>query len=204
MFVICKNWSTDILHLIHVEFLKSVKTCSGRKLLNINKEYKKYTSISKCRWLWCYQILHYYMLTNIVDTCYHMYCNELNYFAGVKRYSVLICLLSRCSTFWLTCNVLKHVVRPSIYAVAIPLMFFFDSYFLLQTVDEIYKVASISLSPNVPAQIFVSCSWMFIEYCFLSPPPLSSSFPLSFLPCSTDGAYGQSPQTWRYFLWPIC
>uniref|UniRef100_A0A2P2MNC5 Glutamateglyoxylate aminotransferase 2 n=1 Tax=Rhizophora mucronata TaxID=61149 RepID=A0A2P2MNC5_RHIMU len=27
----------------------------------------------------------------------------------------------------------------------------------LQTVDEIYKVASVSLSPNVPAQIFVSC-----------------------------------------------
>lgn len=27
---------------------------------------------------------------------------------------------------------------------------------MLQTVDEIYKVASISLSPNVPAQIFVS------------------------------------------------
>ena len=26
----------------------------------------------------------------------------------------------------------------------------------MQTVDEIYKVASISLSPNVPAQIFVS------------------------------------------------
>lgn len=29
-------------------------------------------------------------------------------------------------------------------------------YLLLQTVEEIYKVASISLSPNVPAQIFVS------------------------------------------------
>lgn len=27
---------------------------------------------------------------------------------------------------------------------------------ILQTVEEIYKVASISLSPNVPAQIFVS------------------------------------------------
>lgn len=28
--------------------------------------------------------------------------------------------------------------------------------FMMQTVDEIYKVASVSLSPNVPAQIFVS------------------------------------------------
>lgn len=36
------------------------------------------------------------------------------------------------------------------------LKFFCDSHFVLQTVDEIYKVASISLSPNVPAQIFVS------------------------------------------------
>lgn len=27
---------------------------------------------------------------------------------------------------------------------------------MLQTVDEIYKVASVALSPNVPAQIFVS------------------------------------------------
>jgi hypothetical protein len=36
------------------------------------------------------------------------------------------------------------------------LMFFYGPHFLLQTVDEIYKVASISLSPNVPAQIFVS------------------------------------------------
>jgi hypothetical protein len=27
---------------------------------------------------------------------------------------------------------------------------------MLQAVDEIYKVASVSLSPNVPAQIFVS------------------------------------------------
>ncbi|KAI5436810.1 Glutamate--glyoxylate aminotransferase 1, variant 2 [Lathyrus oleraceus] len=35
------------------------------------------------------------------------------------------------------------------------LMFFFDPNFVLQTVDEIYKVASISLSPNVPAQIFM-------------------------------------------------
>lgn len=33
------------------------------------------------------------------------------------------------------------------------LSFQFD---LMQTVDEIYKVASISLSPNVPGQIFVS------------------------------------------------
>ncbi|KAE9607069.1 putative transaminase [Lupinus albus] len=34
-------------------------------------------------------------------------------------------------------------------------MFFFDSCFPLQTVDEIYKVASIALSPNVSAQIFM-------------------------------------------------
>lgn len=27
---------------------------------------------------------------------------------------------------------------------------------MLQSVDEIYKVASVALSPNVPAQIFVS------------------------------------------------
>ena len=31
-----------------------------------------------------------------------------------------------------------------------------DHDFSFQTVDEIYKVASISLSPNVPGQIFVS------------------------------------------------
>lgn len=30
------------------------------------------------------------------------------------------------------------------------------SNLMLQSVEEIYKVASISLSPNVPAQIFVS------------------------------------------------
>lgn len=47
--------------------------------------------------------------------------------------------------------------------------FFFFFFFLpiidlVQTVDEIYKVASISLSPNVPGQIFVSgicwINWM--------------------------------------------
>lgn len=46
------------------------------------------------------------------------------------------------------------------------LMFFFDPNFVLQTVDEIYKVASISLSPNVPAQIFVSCTECFSVRCF--------------------------------------
>lgn len=36
------------------------------------------------------------------------------------------------------------------------LMFIFCFDIMLQTVDEIYKVASVALSPNVPAQIFVS------------------------------------------------
>ncbi|KAE8694924.1 Glutamate--glyoxylate aminotransferase 1 [Hibiscus syriacus] len=47
-----------------------------------------------------------------------------------------------------------------------------------KTVDEIYKISSISLSPNVPAQIFVS--------------------KLSLL--LTDGIDGQ-PQSWRHFIW---
>lgn len=38
---------------------------------------------------------------------------------------------------------------------------------MLQTVDEIYKVASISLSPNVPAQIFVS-QLNVLYVCFLA------------------------------------
>lgn len=35
------------------------------------------------------------------------------------------------------------------------------SHLMWQSVEEIYKVASISLSPNVPAQIFVSSFYSF-------------------------------------------
>ena len=51
---------------------------------------------------------------------------------------------------------------------------------MLQTVDEIYKVASISLSPNVPGQIFVSWSliFYFVAFCSLN---WILSFPL-FIP----------------------
>ncbi|KAE8648708.1 hypothetical protein Csa_008240 [Cucumis sativus] len=42
-----------------------------------------------------------------------------------------------------------------------------QSHPMLQTVDEIYKVASISLSPNVPAQIFVS-QLNVLYVCFLA------------------------------------
>jgi len=55
-----------------------------------------------------------------------------------------------------TCKVFKQIVSSSIFSIATLMMLFFYPDFLLQTVDEIYKVASISLSPNVPAQIFVS------------------------------------------------
>jgi hypothetical protein len=38
----------------------------------------------------------------------------------------------------------------------------------MQTVDELYKVASISLSPNVPGQIFVSGKMHLIIYILAS------------------------------------
>lgn len=63
-----------------------------------------------------------------------------------------------------TCKVFIQIVTSSIFAIASLMMLFFYPDFLLQTVDEIYKVASISLSPNVPAQIFVSWIWMFLRY----------------------------------------
>lgn len=45
------------------------------------------------------------------------------------------------------------VVRFLLFLKLLILSFHFD---LMQSVEEIYKVASISLSPNVPGQIFVS------------------------------------------------
>lgn len=76
---------------------------------------------------------------------------------------------------------------------------------MLQTVDEIYKVASISLSPNVPAQIFVSEHKIFHVLLFYVEVDTHPCFQncLSDLEnycLFTDGANGQPSQTWRYFI----
>ena len=58
---------------------------------------------------------------------------------------------------------------------------------MLQTVDEIYKIASISLSPNVPAQIFVS--YIFSLLTFISGTP-------EFCHVYADGVDGQPTKAW--------
>lgn len=75
---------------------------------------------------------------------------------------------------------------------------------MLQTVDEIYKVSSVALSPNVPAQIFVSeqISHVVLLYVevdpHLSDQKYLSCFKIDYL--FSDGANGQPSETWRYFI----
>lgn len=121
----------------------------------ISKELQliSFHTVSKGYWGECGQRGGYFEMTNIPP--------QVLSYSLVIEFSLYPCSTSTEFFHLWFCHTLKADPLPCLTSFLFVMykrshpIFSANVLLMMQTVDEIYKIASISLSPNVPAQVFV-------------------------------------------------